>query len=132
LTAAVSPSSSANATAAVKTDLHEYMGLLFYSPEKRDQFLARANSYKYTRSVNAALNTDLARYDLNPELPKFRFPTLVLTGRFDINVAPSVAWKIHKAIPGSEFTVFEKSGHIPYFEEPDAFVERVERFLGKL
>ena len=118
-------------TAAVKVDLREYMGLLFYSPEKRDQFLAKASSYKYTRSVNAALNTDLARYDLNPELPKFRFPTLVLTGRFDINVAPSVAWKIHKAIPGSEFTVFEKSGHIPYFEESDAFVARVEAFLGR-
>src|SRR5207247_11153353 len=63
-------------TAAVKVDLREYMGLLFYSPEKRDQFLAKAGSYKYTRSVTAALNTDLARYDLNPELPKFHSPPL--------------------------------------------------------
>jgi len=69
--------------------------------------------------------------DLGPELGKFHFPTLVLTGRFDANVAPSVAWKIHRGIPGSEFTVFERSGHLPFYEEPAAFLERVERFLAQ-
>lgn len=118
-------------TAALATDLREYMAMLFYSPEKRDAFLARMGEYRYTRAVNAALNTDLARYDLNPELPKFRFPTLVVTGRWDMNVAPSVAWKIHRAIPGSELAVFEKSGHLPYYEEPEAFVHRIEAFLAK-
>ena len=116
---------------AVAADLHEYLGMLFYSPAKRDEFVSQSGDYHYTRAVNAALNADLARYDLNPELPKFRFPTLVVTGRFDMNVAPSVAWKIHRAIPGSEFAVFERSGHIPYFEEPQAFVERLEGFLAK-
>lgn len=116
-------------SAALKTDLDEYMKLLFYSPEKRDEFEAQHGDYRYSRAVNQAIVADLARYDLNPELAKFRFPTLVITGRYDINVAPSVAWRIHKAIPGSEFAVFEKSGHIPYFEEPEAFVVRVEGFL---
>ena len=73
---------------------------------------------------------DLKQYDLNPELPKFDFPTLVITGRFDANVAPAVSWKIHRAIPKSEFAVFERSGHLPFFEEPAAFVDRVERFLA--
>jgi hypothetical protein len=36
----------------------------------------------------------------------------VVTGRYDINVAPSVAYKIHKAIAGSQFVVLEKSGHL--------------------
>ena len=114
---------------ALATDLREYMGMLFWLPEHRDAFLANMASYKYTRAVNAALNADLKQYDLNPELPKFRFPTLVLTGRYDMNVAPSVAWKIHNAIPGSRFVAFERSGHLPYFEEPEAFVRTVEEFL---
>src|SRR5215204_1557237 len=59
------------------------------------------------------LNADLARYDLNPELPQFGFPVLVGTGRHDLNVAPAVAYRTHKAIPGSRFVVFEKSGHTP-------------------
>lgn len=116
---------------ALKADLHEYLGLLFYSTENRDRFMTHADEYHYNRRVNETLNADLAKYDLNPELPKFRFPTLVVTGRFDMNVAPGIAWKIHKAIPGSEFAVFDKSGHIPYFEESDAFVSRLEAFLGR-
>ncbi len=118
-------------SAALKTDLDEYMKLLFYSPEKRDEFEAQHGDYRYSRAVNQAITADLARFDLNPELAKFRFPTLVITGRYDINVAPSVAWKIHRAIPKSEFAVFERSGHIPYFEEPVAFVARLEAFLGR-
>src|SRR5262245_19795443 len=129
--AALAFASELGDSAAVTADLREYMGLLFYAQENRDRFFAMNLPYRYTRSVNAALNGDLARYDLNPELPKLKMRTLVVTGRFDINVAPSVAWKIHRAIPGSEFAVFEKSGHIPYFEERDAFVARLEQFLGR-
>jgi len=118
-------------TSALHADLHEYLGMLFYSPDFRDRFLAKASTYGYYRDVNKAVNDDLARYDLNPELPKFRMPTLVVTGRYDMNVAPSTAWKIHKAIQGSEFAVFERSGHLPYFEEPEAFRTRLEQFLSR-
>src|SRR5262249_50546591 len=107
-----------------------YLSMLFYSEEKRDAFLASAGSYKYRKEVNQALNNDLRRFDLNPELPKFRFPTLVITGRFDINVAPSTAYKIHQAIPGSKFADFERSGHLPFYEEADGFVRLVEEFLS--
>jgi proline iminopeptidase len=103
--------------------------MIFYSPELRDRFLAREKEFLYRQSVNKLVWSDLQRFDLNPELPHFKFPTLVVTGRYDFNVAPSVAWKIHKAIPGSEFAIFEKSGHMPFYEEPDAFVKRVESFL---
>jgi proline iminopeptidase len=47
-----------------------------------------------------------------------------------MNVAPVVAYKIHQAIPGSHFAVFERSGHLPFFEEPDAFVRVMEEFLA--
>ena len=113
-----------------QASLHEYLGMLFVSTEKRDEFVSHADSYKYTRSVNEALNADLAKYDMWPVLPTLMMPTLVLTGRYDINVAPSTAWKIHKAIPGSRWEVFEHSGHLPYFEEPDKFVQVVGEFLG--
>lgn len=109
--------------------MHEYLGMLFVSTEKRDEFLSRAADYHYTRSVNETLNNDLNRLDMWPVLPSLTMPTLVLTGRYDINVAPSTAWKIHKAIPNSRWEVFEKSGHLPYFEEPEKFVRVVEGFL---
>lgn len=116
--------------AAIDAGLKEYLSMLVISIEKRDAFLAHAADYHNNRAINQTLNADLARFDLNPELPKFHFPTLVLTGRFDANVAPSTAWKIHQAIPGSQFVVFERSGHLPFYEEPEDFVRVVEGFLA--
>ena len=115
---------------AGKQSLDEYLHMLFVSEAKRDEFMANASSYKYTRSVNETLNADLNKFDMWPALAAFRMPTLVATGRYDINVAPSTAWKIHKAIAGSRWVVFEKSGHLPYFEEPEKFVTTVNDFLG--
>lgn len=117
-------------SAAGKQSMREYFGMLFVSTAKRDEFLSRADTYRFTRKVNAVLDADLGQYDMWPVLPTFKMPTLVVTGRYDINVAPSTAWKIHKAIPGSRWEVFEESGHLPYFEEPEKFVRVVEDFLG--
>jgi proline iminopeptidase len=115
--------------AATDAQLREYYRMLFYSPEKRDEFLAKATTDSYRPAINAEVSADLARFDLNPELPRFRLPALVLTGRFDMNVSPRTAWKIHKAIPGSELVIFERSGHLPWYEEPGRFLSVMETFL---
>jgi proline iminopeptidase len=116
--------------AATDAGIREYLTWLFYSPEKRDAFIAQISPGVYTKAVNEAVEHDVERFDLGPEIRKFKFPTLVITGRYDINVAPSVAYKMHKAIAGSQFVVFEKSGHLPFYEEPEAFVRAVEAFLA--
>jgi proline iminopeptidase len=114
---------------ASNASIHEYFTMLFYSPEKRDSFVAQMGPGVFNEKVNQAVASDLARFDLNPEIRKFRFPVLVITGRFDMNVAPVVAYKIHQAIAGSRFVVFERSGHVPFYEEPEAFDKVVEDFL---
>src|SRR5262245_39317261 len=116
---------------AIAADLHEYTTMLFYTPEARDACLARLSTFVYRQKVNKAVWNDLQRFDLNPELPKFKFPTLVITGRYDFNVAPSVAYAIHKSIPNSGLAVFEKSGHLPFCEEPGLFEKTVEGFLKR-
>jgi proline iminopeptidase len=115
---------------ALKQDLREYFAMLFYDLANRDRFLALGD-LAFSNDVNRAVSADLERFDLNPELAKFRFPAMVVTGRYDMNVAPSTAWKIHRQIPGSRFVVFEKSGHFPYFEEPAAFTAALEGFLAR-
>ncbi|HKQ97974.1 MAG TPA: alpha/beta fold hydrolase [Candidatus Polarisedimenticolia bacterium] len=115
---------------AVAADLRDYFTMIWVSPEVRAREMARMPGFVYTQKINKRVWQDATRFDLNPELPGFRMPTLVITGRYDFNVAPSVAWGIHLAVPGSQFAVFEKSGHLPFCEEPDAFVSRVESFLS--
>jgi proline iminopeptidase len=117
--------------ASAATDLREYASMLFYSPEKRDAFMREFSPSVYNKDVNRAVSADLEQFDLTPEIRKFRFPVLVITGRFDMNVAPLVAYRIHQAIPNSKFTAFERSGHIPFYEEPDAFAATLESFLGQ-
>jgi pimeloyl-ACP methyl ester carboxylesterase len=58
-------------TASGKQSLQEYLGMLFVSTEKRDEFLSRASTYHYNRQVNEALNADLAKYDMWPVLATF-------------------------------------------------------------
>ena len=117
--------------AAIEGQIQEYLSMLFWDPGHRDAFLRAFKPGGFRRHVNEVLHADMGRYDLNPEIRKFRMPVLVITGRHDMNVAPVVAWKIHKAIPGSQLVIFERSGHLPFFEEPERFRTVVEEFLVK-
>ncbi len=119
-----------DAEAAREAATRLYESRLFYSPEHRDEFLAKMRDDKQCYEVHRDIMRDVARYDLNPEIIKFRFPVIVMCGRFDMNVAPVIAYKIHEAIPGSKFVVFDRSGHIPFFEEPDKFVKILNDFLS--
>lgn len=116
---------------AIQSDLADYLTMLCYSAEKRDAWLAQADPTGYRHHISQMLWQDALRFNLNPELIKFRQPTLVITGRYDINVAPSVAYEIHQSIPNSRFEVFEQSGHIPWFEEPEVFTNVVDEFLSE-
>jgi len=116
---------------AIQRSMKEYFSMLFVSTEMRDSFLEKVDPKTFNRKVNVTLWNDAQKFDLTPEISKFKQQTLVITGRFDMNIATSVAYGIHKAIPSSKFVVFEHSGHMPFFEEQDAFVRVVNEFLLK-
>jgi len=114
---------------ASEKNMQIYFSMIFYSEEKRDGFIAKSSTFAIDNKVGRMIINDIRDRDLNPEIAKFKFPVLVMTGRFDINVAPTTAYKIHQAIPGSQFVVFEKSGHLPFYEEPEKFVRVMNEFL---
>ena len=116
-------------TRAADDDVAAYLSMLFLSEEKRDDFISGCRDCRLDREVNRLVNEDLRRFDFTPQLARFEFPVLITTGRYDINVAPLVAYRIHQKISKSELVFFEKSGHMPFYEEPSKFVEVVARFL---
>ncbi|HKT22911.1 MAG TPA: proline iminopeptidase-family hydrolase [Nitrososphaerales archaeon] len=69
-------------------------------------------------------------WDVTEKLHTIRVPTLVLGGRYD-EVSPVVAREMHAHISGSELTTFQNSSHMPFWEERNAFMRRVLRFLKK-
>ena len=117
--------------AAIDAQIREYLSMIFWDPDHRDAFLKQYSGSSFRRHVNEPLDADMGKYDLNPEIAKFRLPVLVITGRYDMNVAPVVAWKIHRAIPGSQLVIFERSSHLPFLEEPERFKKVVEEFLSR-
>jgi len=105
--------------------IRDHFLMLFYSEANHDAYLAGVKDLESVPQVSDAVQKANRTLDLTPELPKFKFPTMVITGRFDMNFTPITAWNIYKAIPGAKFIVFEKSGHLPSYEEPDKYVQVV-------
>jgi proline iminopeptidase len=120
-----------DAHADPQTSLRNHFRMIFYSPEKRDAYLAGAQNLEYSPAIGSAVFAASKAIDLWPQLHHFACPTLVITGRFDLNVAPITAFKIAHAIPHAHVAIFERSGHLPAYEEPDRYVTVLESFLDR-
>ncbi len=57
-------------------------------------------------------------------------PVQIIWGEDDMIIPVSHAHIAHEAMPGSRLEVFEDSGHMPFSDHPDRFVEVVERFIA--
>jgi proline iminopeptidase len=116
--------------AAARASLRNHFLMIFYSPEKREAYMSHMGDLGYEPAVGEAVSKATANLDLTPKLAGFQFPTLVITGRYDMNVAPLTAWRLAHAIPGAKIVFFEQSGHLPSYEEPDKYVAIIEDFLS--
>ncbi|WP_018600562.1 alpha/beta fold hydrolase [Mycobacterium sp. 155] len=56
-------------------------------------------------------------------------PVQLIWGALDSVIPVSHAQMAHAAMPGSRLEIFEGSGHFPFHDDPDRFVETVERFI---
>src|ERR1700674_2999932 len=121
---------AADPEAAAQAGLVNHMRMMFYSPEMRDTYVSHMGDLGFVPAVGEAVQKATENLDLTPKLAGFHFPTLVLTGRYDMNVAPLTAWRMAHPIPGAQIVFFEKSGHLPAFEEPGKYLEVLETFLA--
>lgn len=116
--------------AAARANLRNHFRMIFYSTQKRDAYMSHMGDLGYEPAVAEAVGKAITDLDLTPKLAGFKFPTLVIDGRYDMNVAPLTAWRLAHAIPGARVVFFEQSGHLPAYEEPDKYIEVLEGFLN--
>ena len=64
-----------------------------------------------------------------PKLASFTFPTLIITGRYDMNVLPLTTWRFNQGIPGARTVFFEQSSHLPWSEKPAKYRAVIEQFM---
>jgi proline iminopeptidase len=116
--------------AAARAGLRNHFRMIFYSPEKRDAYMSKMGDLGFEPAVGDAVEKATADLNLTSKLAAFKFPTLVINGRYDMNVAPLTAWRLAHAIPGAKVVFFEQSGHLPAYEEPEKYIEVLEGFLN--
>ncbi len=81
--------------------------------------------------ADVVLAGDLVSLDFRPSLKDITTPTLVLAGRFDRIAIPRFAAQFSQLMPEATFVMFEKSGHMPFVEEPDKHADALRAFVNK-
>jgi proline iminopeptidase len=78
--------------------------------------------------INMAMSTawfgDVHHFDgidILPSLARVSCPSLVLAGQHDFICGPAWNQPIAAAIPGARYAEIANSGHLPQYEQPDAF-----------
>ncbi|MDO8223700.1 alpha/beta fold hydrolase [Bacillus cabrialesii] len=73
-----------------------------------------------------------ARLDLIQRLADVHVPVYIGLGRYDYLVAPVEQWDaVEAGYPHVEKVIFEKSGHQPMLEEPQAFDQSFSKWMDK-
>lgn len=103
-------------------------------PPEQDYTLAHISKpvYHTMNGPNEFTIIGNTRYwDVTDQLPKIRVPTLVTGGRYD-EVTPKVARSIHKGIKGSKLVTFQKSSHLPMWEERKRYITTLRDFIDSV
>jgi proline iminopeptidase len=101
----------------------------FIDPMAHARYARDVADHEYNIRLNNVLREDMATLDFTDALGAFAKPALVLHGRFDAVLAPLIAWRLYKLIPRARLAMLERSGHMPFIEEPAAFAAAVLGFL---
>ena len=97
-------------------DLLECMSECVYRPQ----------SFNYTMGTLAPL------YDVRARLHEIECPVLLISGRHDwIHPIEYQAAVIHERLPHSQLIVMERSGTLPFFDEPERYREVVSEWLAR-
>jgi pimeloyl-ACP methyl ester carboxylesterase len=87
--------------------------------------ISKTNTESFFRSIG-----DLHRTDLRGRLGKLGIPALGVFGVHDNIVNPNQSQLLAKCVPQAQIEMMEASRHFPMLDEPERFIEIVEKFLA--
>lgn len=91
----------------------------FYIP---DDYMMRSQKFGY-------LMPEISDFDLYPQLDSLQIPTLVVYGKMEPAVSIS-AKQLDSTLPNSDLVIVENTGHFPFIERPETFMNELEKFLS--
>lgn len=70
-------------------------------------------------------------HDLSAVAGQIRVPTLITVGENDLLLPQAESRRLHQSIPGSDFIVFPRGGHLVSVEDAESFNEATLAWLNK-
>lgn len=101
-------------------NLKEKVRVKFYKGLESDYLTAGSLKDTFTKVLNE---------DLTADLPRIKTETLIIWGKQDKSVSPSVGKRMYQSIEKSKLIIFENVGHFPHLENPERFVYYVKDFI---
>jgi proline iminopeptidase len=100
-----------------------------YQPHRREFEETLSDSRLSPNHLRYHQQVDLPKYDVIADLDKITCPVLMIAGRHDPICPPEFSRVLDDSLPNSKTVVFENSGHWPFIEEEEKFIESVVDFL---
>ncbi len=114
--------------AEAKADLATLMPLYFADP---GPYVEPINQRMAAYRLNVAPQFDFATYDLRPQLPSIKAPTLIIAGRLDWICTAAMAEEMARLIPDAQLVIFEDCGHFHWIEAPKLFYDAIRDFVSR-
>ncbi len=84
------------------------------------------------QGIAAAARGMAVRADSSNLLANIACPTLVIVGENDALISPQTARDYAAQIPGAQFVLIPRAGHLSNLEQPQAFIGAIRQFLQTL
>ncbi len=78
---------------------------------------------------NAVLDQGMINVELTSTLPRLKAPTLLIWGSEDFIMKEADRQSLRTALPDAEVKIFAGLGHNPFWEDPPAVAEVINRYL---
>jgi proline iminopeptidase len=118
----------------VRSILHDQWPFHFAEPTdpRIAEYEARTARAIYAPAVlrHFAMQTE-GGIEVEDRLASVPQPVLVLAGRHDRTCVANASNAMAERLPNAELVIFERSGHMPFVEEPEAYVAAVRDFLER-
>jgi len=113
--------------------VHDQWPFHFADPEdpRIEEYERQTAGTMYAPQVLRVFATnDYGSIDVEDRLGEVTRPMLVVAGRHDRTCTVDAAEAIARGVPGAELVIFERSGHMTFVEEPEKYLDTVDRFLS--
>ena len=109
---------------------NECFSLYFYKRDEQVMFETGNRPIGCLEVSNYTFKHFMPSYDVREGIAKLDMPVLIIAGRHDWITPVTQAEVMNALIPNKKMRVFEESGHMPFIEEQDAFIQEVIAFIS--